>query len=134
MASSNSATPCPLLPDKLRLGASFSLGVRREPTIDLEPHDLAVRERVVVAALQRTRKVLTGLGQGGDFRFESLESIGGNGLPFADVPRVEDSCDVLQREPGVLEHADEHESPECGHAVTALSGLAGIGDQEVEPF
>ena len=39
-----------------------------------------------------------------------------------------------QGEPGVLEHAYEHEPPEGGDAVAPLPGQAGIGDEQAEAF
>ena len=72
--------------------------------------------------------------QSGDLLVESLESSPGDGLPFADVRSVEDSGDVFQGKPGILEHAYEDELSEGRNAVSALSGSSGIGDEQAEAF
>ncbi len=69
---------------------------------------------------QRTGKVRLGLKQGGDFPVQSLKSSGGDGLPFADVRSVEDSCDISEGEPRVLKHSYEHEPSESGDAIAPL--------------
>ena len=61
---------------------------------------------------------------------EHVETPLSNGLPFLDRGCPQDPVDLVQRQTGVLQHADEYESAKRLGAVTALSGLPDVRGQE----
>ena len=92
-----------------------------EATVDLDAHDFAFGRGMVVSAQQRSGEVFASPLKSGDLLVEEREPPRGDGLPCSDVGRVENAFDVIQGEARVLEHADEHESPQRLVAVPALS-------------
>lgn len=106
----------------------------REPPIDLRPHDLAVRCRVVEPAQQRTGEVRAGLVQCGDLLVKRLESLRDNGFPFIDVRGVEDAGDFNEGEARVSEHAYEYKPSEGRDSEAPLTGRPGVGHKKVETF
>src|SRR5689334_16170615 len=81
----------------------------REAAVDLGAHHLAVGGGVVEAAEESAAQVLAGLLETFDLRVEEREALCGDRLPLLHVARLEDAGDVVEREPCVLEHADEDE-------------------------
>lgn len=51
----------------------------------------------------------------------------GDGLPFADAPSLQDAGDVVEGEPGVLEHAYEDEPSGRRDNHAGYPGFAGVG-------
>src|SRR4051794_11796587 len=102
-------------------------GGLREAAVDLGAHDPAVGGRVVVPTQERAAEVLASLLQARDLLVELSQPRLGDGFPARDVGRLEDSRDLVERETGVLEHADEHQPTQRRFAVAALPGLASVG-------
>jgi hypothetical protein len=51
-------------------------------------------------------------------------------FPLRDLRGVQDAVDVVERKPGVLQHADEHQASQRFDRVATLTGRPRIGDQQ----
>ena len=112
----------------------FLVGRQCEAPVDLLAHDPAVGGGVVVAAQQGALEVLVGQLQAGDLRVEHGEAPAADRLPVGDVGGTEHATDVLERQAGVLEHADEHEPAQRLGPVAALPGPPGVGIEQAAPL
>jgi hypothetical protein len=61
---------------------------------------------------------------------EDLEAAAGDGFPFRHRGGVQDAVDVVETQPGVLQHADEDESTQRLGPVSAPPRLPCVGVQE----
>ena len=66
---------------------------------------------MVVAAQQCAGKIRTCTLQPFDLGVEGNKSVTGDWFPGCDIRRLKNSSNVTQRQAGVLEHADKHQSP-----------------------
>jgi hypothetical protein len=76
---------------------------------------------MVVAAVEGGGEVPACLLHAGDLGVEKLEAVRGDRLPLSDVGGVENPFDVVERQPGVLEHADEDQPAKRFGAEAALA-------------
>ncbi len=101
--------------------AALSIDRGVEATVDLSADDLAVGRRMVVTAEQGAVEVGAGSLQAFDLCVECDEATPTDRLPVLDVFGAEDPGDVVERQAGVLQHADEDQPAQRGLPVAALS-------------
>ena len=105
-----------------------------EPPVDLRSHNAALSGRVVVTAEERTSQELPGSLQPVDLLVQSSEAGPPDRFPPGDSGGMQDPADVVESEPGVLEHPDEDETAEGRLAVAPLARAAGVGRHEAPPL
>ncbi len=76
---------------------------------------------MVESAQKRQLESAAGLLHSLDLGSEIVEPCSADCLPLVDVCGVEDPSDVVETQPGFLEHADEHQSAQRVVSVAALS-------------
>jgi hypothetical protein len=101
-----------------------------ETSVDLGAHDLAVGERMVVSAQQGALEVLPGALQPADLVREGGEAFAGDQFPLCNGLGVEETVDVVERQAGVLQHADEDQPSERIDSVPSLPRDSDGGSQE----
>jgi hypothetical protein len=116
-------------PNFVRTGSRRSGGGLEAP-VDLGTHDGALGQWVVETAQQRRLEIFPSVLEAGDLFVEGVEPAPADGLPLTDVGGVDDALDVVERQPGVLQHPDEDQPSQCGGEVPTLPGAAGIGPEE----
>src|SRR5690242_7363539 len=99
-------------------GASGGLG---ETPVALRAHHVAVGRGMVVPAEQRPGQIAPGLLEAFELGIEHLETPVRDELPLGGAGGAEDPVDVVEREPRVLQHADEHQPAQRLGPVAALT-------------
>ena len=94
----------------------------REATVDLRAHDAAFGRGMVVATEQRSREHVAGAFSCAISSSSASSRHRRDRLPLLDRRGGEDPVDLVERKPGVLQHADEHESTQRLRRVPALTG------------
>lgn len=69
-----------------------------------------------------------------DLGVEEGEASMGDRFPVGDVLGIEHAGDVVERQAGVLEHADEHEPAQRLDPVATLSGTTGVRGEQALPL
>lgn len=89
---------------------------------------------MVESAQQGAGEYLAGTLELGNLLVERLESTTGDGLPFGDSARAENSTYFVKGEARVLEHPDEHEPAQGLGSIAALAGIAGVRTEQSLAF